>query len=79
MFLGLAGMIDPPRAAARTAIRTCARAQIRTVMITGDHKNTAAAIARQAGLLRGKKAMTGAELDANTNAPPPDFLVLYSV
>ena len=55
VFLGLAGMLDPPRESARTAIRTCARANIRTVMITGDHKNTAAAIAKQAGLLRGKK------------------------
>lgn len=64
VFLGLAGMLDPPRESARTAIRTCARANIRTVMITGDHKNTAAAIAKQAGLLRGKKAMTGDELDA---------------
>lgn len=79
VFLGLAGMIDPPRAAARTAIRTCARAQIRTVMITGDHKNTAAAIARQAGLLRGKKAMTGAELDALTDAQLDACLDEYSV
>ena len=62
---GACCMIDPPRESARTAIRTCARAKIRTVMITGDHKNTASAIARQAGLLRGKKAMTGAELDAS--------------
>lgn len=68
VFLGLAGMLDPPRESARTAIRTCARANIRTVMITGDHKNTAAAIAKQAGLLRGKKAMTGDELDALSDA-----------
>lgn len=61
-------MLDPPRESARTAIRTCARANIRTVMITGDHKNTAAAIAKQAGLLRGKKAMTGDELDALSDA-----------
>ena len=66
-FLGLAGMLDPPREEARTAIRTCALASIQTVMITGDHKNTAVAIAEKAGLLRGRKAMTGAELDALTD------------
>ena len=67
VFLGLAGMLDPPREEARTAIRTCALASIQTVMITGDHKNTAVAIAEKAGLLRGRKAMTGAELDALTD------------
>ena len=62
-FLGLTGMLDPPRAEAKEAIRTCASASIRTVMITGDHKKTAAAIARQAGLLRGGEVVTGDELD----------------
>ena len=62
-FLGLAGMIDPPREEAKEAIRKCAAASVRTVMITGDHKNTAVAVARKAGLLKGGKAMTGAELD----------------
>ena len=79
IFLGLAGMLDPPRESARTAIRTCAKANIRTVMITGDHKNTAAAIARQAGLLRGKKAMTGAELDTLTDAQLDRCIDQYSV
>lgn len=79
IYLGLAGMLDPPREAARTAIRTCARAQIRTVMITGDHKNTATAIAKQAGLLRGKKAMTGEELDALTDAQLDACLDQYAV
>lgn len=63
IFIGLTGMLDPPREEAREAIKVCARSHIRTVMITGDHKNTAVAIAKQAGLLRGKQAITGAELD----------------
>lgn len=63
VFLGMTGMLDPPRAEAKEAIRTCAAAGIRTVMITGDHKKTAAAIARQAGLLRGGEVVTGDELD----------------
>lgn len=79
VFLGLAGMMDPPRESAKTAIRTCARAQIRTVMITGDHKNTAAAIAKQAGLLRGKSAMTGDELDALSDSQLDACLDDYSV
>ncbi len=67
-FLGLTGMLDPPRPEAKEAIRTCASAGIRTVMITGDHRQTAAAIARKAGLLRGGKVVTGAELDAMSDA-----------
>ena len=67
VFLGLAGMLDPPRESARTAIRQCAAASVRTVMITGDHKNTAVAVAAKAGLLRGGKAVTGAELDLMTD------------
>lgn len=63
VFLGFAGMTDPPREEAKTAIRKCSAASVKTVMITGDHKNTAVAVAKKAGLLRGGKAMTGAELD----------------
>lgn len=63
VFLGLAGMLDPPREEAKAAIRKCAAASVRTVMITGDHKNTAVAVAKKAGLLKGGKAVTGAELD----------------
>ncbi len=55
IFLGLSGMLDPPRESAKQAIRTCEQAKIQTVMITGDHKKTALAIAEQAGLLHGKK------------------------
>jgi len=63
IFTGLAGMIDPPREEAKTAIRKCLNASIKTVMITGDHKNTASAIARKAGLLKNGNVITGAELD----------------
>ncbi len=66
VFLGLSGMLDPPRREAREAIRKCAAASIRTVMITGDHKKTAAAIAAKAGLLRGGETVTGDELDLMT-------------
>lgn len=63
VLLGLAAMQDPPREEAKEAIRKCANARIKTVMITGDHKETAVAVAKQAGLLKGGKAVTGAELD----------------
>ena len=63
-FVGLAGMIDPPRKEAFAAVRKCIRAGIRPVMITGDHKKTAAAIARELGILHGKDGvLTGEELD----------------
>lgn len=67
VFLGLTGMLDPPREEAKTAIRRCAAASVRTVMITGDHKNTAVAVAKKAGLLKGGKAITGAELNELTD------------
>jgi Ca2+-transporting ATPase len=63
VFLGLVGMIDPPRPEVRTAIRTCEQAGIRPVMITGDHPLTAEAVARELGLLK-DRVITGAELDA---------------
>ena len=56
-------MEDPPRPEAREAVAECRSAHIKTVMITGDHKSTACAIAKQVGILRGKKAITGEELD----------------
>ncbi len=64
VFLGLVGMIDPPRPEAKAAIKTCARAGIRTMMITGDHPLTAGAVARELGMLANGKVVTGAELDA---------------
>ncbi|MEJ2698256.1 MAG: HAD-IC family P-type ATPase [Desulfuromonadales bacterium] len=63
VFLGLAGMIDPPRAEAQTAIRTCEDAGIRPVMITGDHPLTARAVAGELGLLRSGRVVTGAQLE----------------
>lgn len=64
IFVGLVGMIDPPRPAAVKAIKTCRQAGIMPVMITGDHQATAEAIAREMGLLSaGKKVMTGTQLD----------------
>jgi Ca2+-transporting ATPase len=66
-FLGLVGMIDPPRPEARDAVAVCRRAGIRPVMITGDHVVTASAIARDLGILQeGDRAVTGRELDAMT-------------
>ncbi len=67
-FLGLVGMIDPPRPEARAAVATCREAGIKPVMITGDHVVTASAIARDLGILEeGDRAVTGAELDAMTD------------
>ncbi len=68
-FMGLVGMIDPPRPEAAEAVKLCRRAGIKPVMITGDHVITASAIARELGILRdGDLAVTGAELDAMDNA-----------
>jgi Ca2+-transporting ATPase len=63
-WLGLVGMIDPPRPEAKASIATCADAGIRVVMITGDHPRTAEAVARELGILRQGRIVTGAELEA---------------
>jgi len=68
-FLGMVGMIDPPRPEAKAAVATCRKAGIKPVMITGDHVVTASAIAKELGILQGgDKAITGAELDHMTDA-----------
>ncbi len=66
VFTGLAGMIDPPRQEVKEAIALCRQAGIRTVMITGDHRNTAVAIARELRMYRdgASRALTGREVDA---------------
>src|SRR5512140_323177 len=65
-FLGLVGMIDPPRPEAAAAVRTCRAAGHRPVMITGDHPRTALAVARSLGIGRDETAVTGAELSRKT-------------
>lgn len=63
-FMGLVGMIDPPRPEAKAAVAVCREAGIKPIMITGDHVATASAIAKELGiLLPGDKAITGVELD----------------
>lgn len=63
-FIGLAGMIDPPRPEVKTAVTNCGRAGIRPVMITGDHRSTAVAIAKELDIFRpGDLALTGEDLD----------------
>src|SRR5437667_181684 len=68
-FLGLAGMMDAPRSDAIDAIRRCKKAGIRVVMITGDHKLTAMAVAREMGILEeGYRALSGEELEKLSDA-----------
>ncbi|MDO5538571.1 MAG: calcium-translocating P-type ATPase, PMCA-type [Eubacteriales bacterium] len=67
-FMGLVGMIDPPRPEARAAVSICRQAGIKPVMITGDHIVTASAIARELGILQdGDEAVTGSQLDTMTD------------
>jgi len=69
VFVGFQGMIDPPRDEAIEANRRCERAGIKTVMITGDHKLTAMAVAKEIGMLKpGDIVLTGAELDGMDDA-----------
>jgi P-type Ca2+ transporter type 2C len=63
-FVGLVGMSDPPRPEAGRAIETCERAGIKPILITGDHVLTAQAVARELGVLKRGRVVTGAELDA---------------
>ncbi len=79
-FLGLSGMIDPIRPEVRAAIEECKSAGIRPIMITGDHKDTAVAIARQLGILNeGQQAITGAELSEISDADFSRDIARYSV
>lgn len=79
-FVGLIGMIDPPREGVKEAVRTCKNAGIKTVMITGDHLETAKAIAKDLGILNlNDKAITGQELDKMTQSQLEKNIREYSV
>jgi len=67
-FLGLVGMIDPPRSEAKAAILACEQAGIKVAMITGDHPMTAQAVARELGLLKTGRSVTGPELESMSDA-----------
>jgi len=63
VFVGLVGMIDPPRQEVKEAVRLCERGGIKVMMITGDHKLTAITVARELGIMKSGVALTGEELD----------------
>ena len=80
VFLGLVGMIDPVRPEVKAAIEQCRSAGIRPVMITGDHKDTAVAIAKELGIITdSSQAITGAELDAISDEDICEFVKHYGV
>ncbi len=79
-YIGLTGMIDPVREEVKPAIEECRRAGIRPVMITGDHKDTAVAIAKQLGIVTdASQAITGAELDQLSDEDLDKCIANYSV
>lgn len=79
-YVGMVGMIDPPREEAKQAVEKCKTAGIKTVMITGDHKITATAIAKQLGILEDEsEAITGAELEKMTDEDLIKNVRKYSV
>ena len=79
-FIGLVGMIDPPREEAKLAVEKCKTAGIKTVMITGDHKITATAIAKQLGILENEdEAITGLELEKMSDEDLEKNVRKYSV
>ncbi len=80
VFLGLTGMIDPVRPEVKAAIEECRAAGIRPVMITGDHKDTAVAIAKELGIITdASEAITGAELDAISDEDICEFVKKFGV
>ncbi|HOI70291.1 MAG TPA: HAD-IC family P-type ATPase [Methanothrix sp.] len=79
-FLGLVGMMDPPREEAKEAIKVCKAAGIKPVMITGDHKLTASAIGRELGILNeGGRVLEGTELDEMTARELDDVIEEVSI
>ena len=80
IFIGMVGMIDPPREEAKLAVEKCKTAGIKTVMITGDHKITATAIAKKLGILENDdEAITGLELEQMTDEELEKNVRHYSV
>ena len=80
IYIGMVGMIDPPREEAKIAVEKCKTAGIKTVMITGDHKITAIAIAKALGILENEEeAITGAELEEMSDADLEKNIRKYSV
>jgi len=80
IFLGMVGMIDPPRQEAKLAVEKCKTAGIKTVMITGDHKITAIAIAKQLGILENEdEAITGTDLEEMSDEDLTKNVRKYSV
>ena len=80
IYVGMVGMIDPPRLEVKDAVEKCKKAGIKTVMITGDHKITAMAIARSLGILeKESEALTGAELEKITDEELTKNIRNYSV
>lgn len=79
-FVGLIGMIDPPREGVKEAVKTCRKAGIKTVMITGDHLQTAKAIAKELGILRkGYLAINGETLEKMSQQELERDIMRYSV
>lgn len=80
IFIGMCGMIDPPRVEVKSAIEKCKSAGIKTVMITGDHKITAMAIAKELGILENEEeALTGSDLEQMTDEKLTENVRKYSV
>ena len=80
-FLGLIGMIDPPREEVKVSIQECVNSGIKPIMITGDHLNTAVAIARELGIVKNEhdQAITGLELDQMSDQELVDKIENYAV
>ena len=80
IFIGLVGMIDPVRPEVTDAVAKCEKAGIRPIMITGDHKDTAVAIAKTLGIITdASQAITGAEIDKYTDEEFNEIVTKYSV
>lgn len=79
IFLGIAGMMDPPRPEAIDAINACQQAGIRVKMITGDHPQTAMSIGQMLGITNSEQAVTGYQLEKMNDAELADAAVTYDI